>query len=92
MLSGFFKKRLYNKFDFREINDNPYGVVKLYMKNERIKVKYFASKDETDIPIMQRYNDWAFNKKMVLVSSGTYYYYPNKNNRNIALTFLSVRN
>jgi hypothetical protein len=70
------------KFDYREFDLNPIGVVKLYLKNERIKVKYFASKDETDIPIMQRYNDWAFNKKMVLVSSGTYYYYPNKNNRN----------
>jgi len=70
------------KFDFREINDNPYGVVKIYMKNERIKVKYFASKDESGIPIMERFNEWAFSKKLVLVSSGTYYYYPNKNNRN----------
>jgi hypothetical protein len=70
------------KFDFREINENPYGVVKLYLKNERIKVKYFASKDESGIPIMERFNEWAFSKKLVLVSSGTYYYYPNKNNRN----------
>lgn len=70
------------KFDFREIDGNPYGIVKLYMKNERIKVKYFASKDESGIPIMERFNEWAFSKKLVLVSSGTYYYYPNKNNRN----------
>lgn len=70
------------KFDFKEFDSNPIGVIKLYLKNERIKVKYFASKDESDTPIIQRYNDWGFNKKMVLVSSGTYYYYPNKNNRN----------
>lgn len=81
LLSGQFDQKLV-KFDFREIDGNPYGIIKLYMKNERIKVKYFASKDESGIPIMERFNEWAFNKKLVLVSSGTYYYYPNKNNRN----------
>ncbi|MFM7021131.1 MAG: hypothetical protein ACKOXC_10065 [Aquirufa sp.] len=80
-LIGQFDQKLV-KFDFREIDGNPYGIIKLYMKNERIKVKYFASKDESGIPIMERFNDWAFSKKLVLVSSGTYYYYPNKNNRN----------
>lgn len=70
------------KFDFREEEGNPYGIIKLNMKNERIKVKYFASKNESGLPIMERFNEWGFNKNLVLCSSGTYYFYPNKNNRN----------
>lgn len=70
------------KFDFREEDGNPYGIIKLNMKNEKIKLKYFASKSEMNEPIMERFNEWAFNKNLVLYSSGTYYFYPNKNNRN----------
>jgi len=70
------------KFDFREEDGNPYGIIKLNMKNEKIKLKYFASKSEMGEPIMERFNDWSFNKNLVLFSSGTYYFYPNKNNRN----------
>lgn len=70
------------KFDYKEINGNPFGVVKLNMTNQRVKVKYFASKDaNSNLSVYQRFSDWAFNKKLILVSSGTYYYYPNKNNR-----------
>jgi hypothetical protein len=70
------------KFDFKEINGNPFGVVKLNMTNQRVKVKYFASKDaNSNLSVYQRFNEWAFNKKLILVSSGTYYYYPVKTNR-----------
>ncbi len=70
------------KFDFKEINGNPFGVVKLNMTNQRVKVKYFASKDaNSSLSVYQRFSDWAFNKKLILVSSGTYYYYPDKKNR-----------
>ncbi len=70
------------KFDYKEINGNPFGVIKLNMTNQRVKVKYFASKDaNSNLSVYQRFSDWAFNKKLILVSSGTYYYYPNKNNR-----------
>lgn len=70
------------KFDFREEDGNPYGIIKLNMKNEKIKLKYFASKSEMGEPIMDRFNEWSFNKNLVLFSSETYYFYPNKNNRN----------
>lgn len=49
-----------------------YAIVKLIRKDNRIKAKYFASKNYDGTSVYERYNLWAANKNVVAVSSGTY--------------------
>jgi len=70
------------KFDVKTVDNDQFGIIKLILTNQRVKVKYFASKDPSGKSVAERFNEWSFNKKLILVSSGTYYFYPNPNNKN----------
>jgi hypothetical protein len=54
------------------ISNEPYGIIKLPRKGNRVKVKYFASKNYNGTPVADRYNNWAVGKNIVTYSSGTY--------------------
>jgi hypothetical protein len=49
----------------------PYAIVKMSRKGERVKVKYFAAKNGT-LLVGDRFNTWKSNKNIISVSSGTY--------------------
>ena len=50
-----------------------YTVVEMTRKDERVKVKYFADKDQDGRSVYQRYLNWSKNKSIISVCSGTYY-------------------
>ena len=54
------------------VQNEPYGIVKLKRNGNRVKVKYFASKDYNGMPVGERYLRWAANKNIIAYSSGTY--------------------
>lgn len=54
------------------INSEPYGVIKLLRKDNRVKVKYFASANFNGKPVADRYYNWSSGKNVVTYSSGTY--------------------
>ena len=55
------------------IDNEKFGIVKLLRKDNHVKVKYFAAKDNVNgLSVYQRYQNWAINKKVIAFSSGTY--------------------
>lgn len=54
-----------------DINGDQINVVKMSRKDNHIKVKYFACK-ENGKTVSLRFNEWAKNKTIVAYSSGTY--------------------
>ena len=54
------------KIDGDEVN-----LVKMSRKGSRVKVKYFASRENGKL-VYSRYLEWARNKKIIAYSSGTY--------------------
>ena len=54
------------------INNERYGYIKMSRTGQRVKAKYFASKDNNNRTVYERYVEWARNKKIIAVSSGTY--------------------
>lgn len=73
--------RNYVKFNFHIIENNPIGIIKLKLNDERVKLKYFASKDYYGQNLGERFQNWARTRQLILASSGTYYYYPDNSNR-----------
>lgn len=55
-----------------EFSGETYAIQKIMRKNNKVKVKYFASKNYDGTAVYQRYTSWAANKNIVSVSSGTY--------------------
>lgn len=49
-----------------------YSVIKMSRKGQRVKVKYFAAKASDGSLVYERYQNWAKNKNVIAVSSGTY--------------------
>jgi hypothetical protein len=50
----------------------PYAVLRMSRKNNRVKVKYFAAKNYDGTMVGKRYSEWSANKTIIAVSSGTY--------------------
>lgn len=69
--SGFSQNQYVDAY-VSKLGNESFGIVKLQRKDQRIKVKYFAAKDIDNTPVYQRYQNWARNKKVVALSSGTY--------------------
>lgn len=57
------------------IQGETYSMVKMSRKDDHVKAKYFAAKDYNGTSVYQRYQEWARNKNIVAVSSGTYMTY-----------------
>lgn len=55
------------------INGEIYSIVEMTRKDERVKVKYFADKDQSGKSVYQRYLTWSKNKSIISVCSGTYF-------------------
>ena len=55
-----------------ELKGEIYSVVRMTRKDNRIKVKYFASKSPDGQPVSKRFQDWRQNKNIIAYSSGTY--------------------
>jgi hypothetical protein len=53
------------------ISGDPINVVKMSRKDQRIKVKYFACKENGKL-VYSRFNEWAKNKNIIAYSAGTY--------------------
>lgn len=53
------------------INGEVYAIQKMSRKDNHIKVKYFAEKDNSGT-VYQRYTKWAATRKVMALSSGTY--------------------
>lgn len=58
---------------FERIRGELYSVVQATRKGERVKVKYFADKDQAGKSVYNRYMEWSRNKSIIAVSSGTYF-------------------
>lgn len=54
------------------IGSEPYGIIKMPRKGNRVKVKYFASKNYNGTSVADRYRSWSVGKNIVTYSSGTY--------------------
>ncbi len=50
----------------------PYAILKMSRKNDRVKVRYFAAKSFDGTMVGSRYNSWSANKNVIAISSGTY--------------------
>jgi hypothetical protein len=50
----------------------PYAILKMSRKSDRVKVKYFAAKLYDGTAVGTRYSTWSANKNVVAISSGTY--------------------
>ncbi len=60
------------------LQNETYSVVRMSRFTSRIKVKYFAARDEQlHKQVYQRYLEWKQNKNIIAVSSGTYMTDPN---------------
>jgi hypothetical protein len=53
------------------IGGDPINVIQMSRKDQRIKMKYFACKENGKL-VGTRFNEWAKNKTIVAYSSGTY--------------------
>lgn len=53
-------------------NNEKISYVAMARGGNRVKVKYFASRDFNGASVYQRYLDWSRNKNVIAVSSGTY--------------------
>lgn len=49
-----------------------YSIVDMSRKDGRVKVKYFAAKDNDGSSVKKRYLDWSKNRNVILYTSGTY--------------------
>jgi hypothetical protein len=49
-----------------------YSIVDLSRNDGRVKVKYFAAKDNDGSTVKKRYLEWSKNKNVILYTSGTY--------------------
>ena len=49
-----------------------YSIVDMSRKDGRVKVKYFAAKDNDGSSVKKRYLEWSKNKNIILYTSGTY--------------------
>lgn len=54
------------------ISNESYAYIAMSRDNNRIKAKYFASRDFNGNSVYKRFNEWARNKKIIAVTSGTY--------------------
>ena len=54
-----------------KINGDEIKVVKMSRKDNHVKVKYFAAKDNGK-SVYDRYRSWSANKSIIAYSSGTY--------------------
>ena len=54
------------------INAEQYGYIKMSRAGQRVKVKYFASKEGYNQTVFQRFTEWSRNKNIIAISSGTY--------------------
>lgn len=52
--------------------DEKYTMVNMKRKDDRVRAKYFAAKDNNGKSVYERYKSWAAGKNIILVSSGTY--------------------
>lgn len=50
----------------------PYAILKMSRKGDRVKVHYFAAKSYDGTSVGLRYNKWSANKNTIAISSGTY--------------------
>lgn len=53
-------------------DSEPYGILKMSRKDNHVKVKYFAAKDNDGTSVYERYQKWAAGKKVIAYTSGTY--------------------
>jgi hypothetical protein len=54
-----------------QIKGETYAIQKMLRKDNRIKVKYFAAR-ENNTTVYDRFREWSANKRIVAYSSGTY--------------------
>ncbi len=54
------------------INNESLGYIKMSRTGQRVKAKYFASRDNSNRTVYERYVEWARNKKIIAISSGGY--------------------
>ena len=54
------------------VGNNTIGMVKMSRKDGHIKVKYFASANFGGNSVMNRYNEWAKSKKIIMYTAGAY--------------------
>jgi hypothetical protein len=54
------------------INNERYGYIKMSRAGQRVKVKYFASKEGYNQTVYERFAEWSRNKNIIAISSGTY--------------------
>ena len=54
------------------INAEQYGYIKMSRAGQRVKVKYFASKEGYNQTVYERFTEWSRNKNIIAISSGTY--------------------
>ncbi len=50
----------------------PYAILKMSRKSDRVKVRYFAAKSYDGTMVGSRYSSWSANKNVIAISSGTY--------------------
>ena len=60
------------EFSTVNIGGENYSVIKLSNFNKKLKVKYFAARDQNNNSVHKRYLGWATNKNVICYSSGTY--------------------
>ncbi len=60
------------EFSTVNISGDSYSIIKLFNNNKRLRIKYFASKDQNGNSVHKRYLAWAMNKNVICYSSGTY--------------------
>lgn len=54
------------------IQNELYTTIKMSRSGERVKVKYFASKESNGLSVYDRLNAWRRGKNIIAISSGTY--------------------
>lgn len=77
LLSQFFSASAQYDLDYVSVNSLVYNnekisYVAMARGGNRVKVKYFASRDFNGATVYQRYMEWSKNKNVIAVSSGTY--------------------
>lgn len=60
------------EFSSVNISGESYSIVKLVNTKNKLRVKYFASKDQNGNSVHKRFNAWVSNKNVICYSSGTY--------------------
>lgn len=66
-----YDKALVQTKTYLSSNKEPYAVIKMSRKGNRVNVKYFAYK-ESGKSVSHRFAEWSANKNIIAVSSGTY--------------------